>query len=347
MVLKSRLIVLDLLSLEKFDPTGMHKIYDLWPKLAKDAYLSDLVPVNFEGIEHIVFAGMGGSGAIGDLFLSVLSKTSIHVTVVKGYLLPKTVNSKTLVVATSASGNTIETLSIVKSAKDLDCKIICFSSGEELEEFCRKNNIEHRKISLYNNPRSSFPTYIYSILKVLNSILPVSIDEIQNSITQMEILSNKISTQNLTESNPSLSLAKWMDSIPMIYYPWGLQAVAIRFKNSIQENMKTHAMIEDVIEACHNEINSWETKSDIKPILIRGTEDYVKTQERWGILNEYFKENNIDFWEVLSVKGGVLSKMINLIYLLDFSTIYKAVLSEIDPHPIKSIEYIKKHLNQD
>ena len=339
--------MLDLSTIEKFDPTGMHKVYDIWPNLAKDAYFSDLVPANFEGIEHIVFAGMGGSGAIGDLFLSVLSKTSIHVTVVKGYLLPKTVNSKTLVVVTSASGNTMEMINVVNSAKDLDCKIICFSSGGKLEEFCNKNNIEHRKISLYSNPRSSFPTYIYSILKVLNSILPVSIDEIQNSITQMEILSKKISTQNLTESNPSLSLAKWMDSILMIYYPWGLQAAAIRFKNSIQENMKSHAMIEDVIEACHNGIVSWEIESDVKPILIRGTEDYIKTQERWEILKEYFKENNIDFWEVSSVNGGVLSKMINLIYLLDFSTIYKAVLSEIDPHPVKSIDYVKKHLNQD
>ena len=160
----------------------------------------------------------------------------------------------------------------------------------------------------------------------------------------MELLSEKISTKNLTISNPSLALAKWLDAVTMIYYPWGLQASAIRFKNSIQENTKSHAMVEDVIEACHNGIVSWEAKHDVKPVLIQGSEDYVKTKERWEILKQYFKENNIDFWTVSSVDGDVLSKIINLIYLLDFATIYKAVLNKTDPHPVKSIDYIKKHL---
>jgi len=336
--------LLDKETLEKYDPNGMHKIYDKWPRIARDAYESDLKPVDFTGIDHIVFAGMGGSGAIGDLFLSILSKTSIHVTVVKGYLLPKTINSKTLIVITSASGNTIETLTIVKSAKELDCKIICFSSGGKLEEFCKKNNTLHRNVMMHSNPRASFPAYVYSILKVLHSVIPVNKTCIENSISQMELLSEKISTQNLTTTNQSLALAEWLDAIPVIYYPWGLQASAIRFKNSIQENVKFHAMTEDVIEACHNGIVSWEIKYDVKPILIQGSEDYIKTKERWEILKQYFKENCIDFWEVFSVDGDVLSKIINLIYLLDFATIYKAVLNKTDPHPVKSIDYIKKHI---
>ena len=330
--------------LEKYDPIGMHKVYDKWFQLARDAYYSDLEPIHFDNIDHIVFSGMGGSGAIGDLFLSILSKTSIHVSVVKGYLLPKTVNSKTLVVITSASGNTVESVTTLNSAKDLDCKLIAFSSGGKIEKICRKNNIVHRNIPMYTNPRTSFPVYVYSILKTLNSIIPIDKNHIENSIYQMEILSKKISTKNLTDSNLSLSLAKWIDDVPMIYYPWGLQATAIRFKNSIQENMKSHAMIEDVVEACHNGIVSWERDSSIKPILIRGTEDYIRTKERWKIIQEYFKKNNIDFWEVFSVDGSVLSKIINLIYLLDFSTIYGAIINKIDPHPVNSIDYIKKRL---
>lgn len=323
----------------------MHKVYDRWPEIAKESYESDLIPIDFHSIDHIVFSGMGGSGAVGDLFLSVLSKTPIHVTIVKGYLLPKTVNSKTLIVATSVSGNTLETLTTVQSAKDLDCKIICFSSGGKLEEFCKKKSLNHRKISMYDNPRTSFPAYIYSILKVIQSIIPVDKKSIYDSIYQMELLSEKISTKNLTDSNPSLTLAKWLDDTALIYYPWGLQAAAIRFKNSIQENMKSHAMIEDVIETCHNGIVSWEGKSSIKPIFIRGKEDYVKTKERWNILKQYFMENKIDFREVVSVDGPVLSKIINLIYLLDFATIYRSIINELDPSPVKSIDFIKNRLN--
>ena len=65
---------------------------------------------------------------------------------------------------------------------------------------------------------------------------------------------------------------------------------------------------------------------------------------KWDILKEYFKENDVDFWEIHSVDGDVLSKIINLIYLLDFSTIYKAVIDGVDPQPVKSIDYVKKLL---
>jgi len=85
--------LIDLELLQKFDSQGMHKVYDIWPEIAKESYFSNLAQIEYEKCSHIVFAGMGGSGAIGDIFSAILSKTSTHVTVVKGYHLPKTVTS--------------------------------------------------------------------------------------------------------------------------------------------------------------------------------------------------------------------------------------------------------------
>ena len=153
-----------------------------------------------------------------------------------------------------------------------------------------------------------------------------------------------ISSSNLGDNNPSLNLAEWINGIPLIYYPWGLQAAAIRFKASLQENAKTHAIAEDVIEACHNGIVSWERKSEVKPILIQGQDDYIKTKERWSIVKEYLQENKIDYKEIISVKGSILTKLISLIYQLDFATIYKAVLNGTNPSPIKPVDYIKSKL---
>jgi len=160
----------------------------------------------------------------------------------------------------------------------------------------------------------------------------------------MKNLSLKISSSNLNKTNPSLQLANWIKGIPLIYYPSGLQAAAIRFKNSLQENVKSHAIIENVIEACHNNIVSWERPSSMIPIMLEGEDDYVSTKERWKILKEYFEENNIDYREIFSVKGGILSKIVNLVYLLDYATIFRAVLSGVDPTPIKSIDYVKSKL---
>jgi glucose/mannose-6-phosphate isomerase len=332
------------LGLEKYDPNGIHHVYDRWAHIAKDAYDSDLEPVDFKDIDHVVFSGMGGSGTIGDLSSSILSKTSVHTTVVKGYELPNTVDKNTLVVATSVSGNTIETLTTLESANKKKCKIIAFSSGGKMESFCSKNNILFRKIPEIHSPRASFPSYVYSILNTLNYIIPLKKQEIIDSLKQLELTSKEISSEDLSDKNPSVSLAHSITGYPVIYYPWGLEATAIRFKNSLQENAKTHAIIEDVIESSHNGIVSWERPSDMVPIMIEGTNDHIKTKERQTILRHYFEENNITYREISSIDGGILSKIMCLIYLLDYSTIYYAIMHGIDPSPIKSIDFIKGRL---
>ena len=330
--------------LEKYDLGRMYDVYDKWPQIAKDAYNSEIEAADFKDIDHVVFSGMGGSGAIGDLFSSILSKTNIHTTVVKGYVLPKTVDENTLVVATSVSGDTAETLYTLESASKKNCKVIGFSSGGMIESFCTKNNIQYRKIPKIHSPRASFPNFAYSILKTLNSITPIDKQEIMESINLLENISQEISSANLSETNPSLDLAEWLNGIPVIYYPWGLQAAAIRFKNSLQENAKTHAIVEDIIESGHNGIVSWERPSDMVPVMIEGTDDHSKTKQRWEILRQYFKENDIQYKEIFSVDGGILSKIVCLIYILDYATIYHAVRLGIDPSPIKSIDFIKKRL---
>ncbi len=320
----------------------MYKVYDAWPKLARESYSSSQDRVEFNHIDHIVFAGMGGSGAIGDILSAILSKTNIHVAVIKGYHLPNTVDTKTLVVTTSVSGNTAETLSVLDSAKKSGCNLIAFSSGGKMQEYCNKHKIEYRKITQIHSPRASFPRFLYTILQVLGPALPIKKRDVFDSIRGLENLSRTISSKNLNKKNLSLNIAEWIHGIPVIYYPFGLQAAAVRFKNSLEENAKRHAMMEDVIEASHNNIVSWEKKEKVQPILLEGADDYSKTKQRWKILKEYFEQNKIDYREVHSEKGSIISKLINLIYLLDYSTIYLAALSKVDPSPTRSIDFVKR-----
>jgi len=322
----------------------MYKIYDEWPKIALNAFETNQETINFENVKHIVFAGMGGSGTIGDIFSAILSKSKIHVNVVKGYLLPTTVNSETLVIIISVSGNTEESLSIAKSAYKKKCKIIGFSSGGKLLEFCQKNKIEHRMVTKYHSPRASFTSYLYTILKILHSSLNINQEDIFESIKELEKKCQKINSSNLNKNNPSLNLANWIEGIPIIYYPFGLQAVAIRFKSVLQENTKSHAMIEDVMESSHNGIMAWEKSSDVKPILLRGKDDSEKTKQRLDIFAKYFKKNNIDYEEIISIDGNIISKIVNLIYVLDYASIYLAIKRKTNPTPVNSISYIKSKL---
>jgi glucose/mannose-6-phosphate isomerase len=337
--------LINLSLLEKFDSQGMHKVYDLWPQIAKESYFSNLAQVRYEKCNHIVFAGMGGSGAIGDIFSAILSKTNTHVTVVKGYHLPKTVTSDSVVVISSISGNTVETISMLENAIQLKSKIIVFSDGGKIKEICKEKNIPHRNIKKYHSPRTSFTSFLYAMLHVLKPIIPIEENDIIQSINKMKNIAIKINSKEINKENPAIQIAEWLNNIPVIYYPWGLEPVAIRFKNSLQENSKMQAVIEDVIESCHNGIVTWDKQNNFQPILIRGQEDYDKTKERWEILKEFFIEKDIDYKEIMSVEGNILTKIICLIYLLDYASIYLAIKLETDPTPVNAIEYIKKKLN--
>ena len=324
----------------------MYEIYNEWPQIAKESSNENFQKIDFKSIDHIVFAGMGGSGSIGDVIGAILSKKDIHVTNVKGYLLPKTVDENTLVIATSVSGNSIEVLEILKNVKKMSTKVVGFSSGGKMENLCLKNNIYYQKIPMIHSPRASFPKFLFSILNILEEVIPINQNEINESILGFEETRKNISTKNLNENNKSLDLAKFVTDLPYIYYPAGLKSAAIRFKNSLQENAKTHALTEDVIESCHNGIVGWSMKSESNPIFIQGYNDHIKTIERWSILKQFFEDKKIQYKIVKSNEGGILSKIVNLIYLLDYTTIYSSVLRNIDPTPVEPIDYIKNKLDK-
>ena len=337
---------MNLEDLKKVDSQKMFRVYDIWPEMAKESYEQEFSKHEFKDIDHIVFAGMGGSGTIGDVFSSILSKNDIHTSVVKGYLLPKTVDKNTLVIVSSVSGNTQESLTVLKNSKNSQAKFVAFSSGGMIKEYSLKNKINYQEIKMEHSPRASFPRYMFSILKTLESIIHVKKSDVSDAISKMEKMCKCISSNNLNQNNDALNIAEWITGIPVIYYPWGLQSAAIRFKNSLQENSNLHVITEDVIEACHNGIVSWEKDSNMQPILIRGHDDYFKTIERWKILKEFLNSKQIECKEVYSVKGDIISKIINLIYLLDYTSIYHSVISGIDPSPVSAIDFIKERLSK-
>jgi len=191
--------------LDEVDRHGIYKVYDKWPQLAEQGYNSNLQVVD-HNVSHFVFAGMGGSGALGDIFAAILSKNEVHVDVVKGYHLPRTANSETLVVTTSISGNTSETLLILDESRRSGCRIVAFSNGGKMEKYCTKNQIPHSHVAMEHSSRASFTLFLYSMLKVLKSVLPIQSSDILESLRKLKELRTNIYSENLVEDNPSLIL---------------------------------------------------------------------------------------------------------------------------------------------
>jgi glucose/mannose-6-phosphate isomerase len=180
------------------------------------------------------------------------------------------------------------------------------------------------------------------MLAILKPILPIKESDVLESIESLKFIGIKINSENISTSNPALKIAEWIEHTPVIYFPGGLQSAAIRFKNSLQENCKIHVIAEDVIEACHNGIVSWEKSRNFQPILIRGTDDFEKTVQLWNTIKQFFDSKQINYKEIVSEKGNILTKLISMIYLLDYASIYLSVKLGIDPTPVEAIDFIKK-----
>ena len=161
---------MDLKNLEEIDSKKMYEIYDIWPDIARETFETNYEKLDIKDIDHIVFAGMGGSGSVGDTIGAILSKEDVHVTNIKGYVLPKTVDSNTLIIATSVSGNTSETMEIIKLATKTSAKTIGFSSGGKMSDFCRNNNVFYQNIPMIHSPRASFTSFLFSILNIMMRI---------------------------------------------------------------------------------------------------------------------------------------------------------------------------------
>ena len=124
--------------IDVIDTDKMYLAYEKWPELAKQYFDNNEDELNLSGIDHFVFAGMGGSGTLGDVFSSIMSKTDIHVSVVKGYHLPETTDENTLVICTSVSGNSVETISILEEVREKNLKSISFHQEAKLESIVNK-----------------------------------------------------------------------------------------------------------------------------------------------------------------------------------------------------------------
>ncbi len=336
--------MIDDAAIKNIDTQGMAHAYMHWPQMAKDAYAARNTSIPDVKADHIIFAGMGGSGAISDIFESILSDIDVHVDVAKGYRLPKTADSNTLVVATSISGNTAETLHLLDAAVKAGCHTVSFSAGGMIRDYCTSRDLDYRPVPMQHSPRASLPVFLYSMMSVLQNNIPVPESVIRDSVSLLAELAPSISDPALGSENQALSLAEWLPDVPIIYYPWGLRAAAIRFKNSLQENAKTHAMAEDVMETCHNGIVSWVRDSVVRPILVYGTDDHIKTKERWKILEDFFTHKSISYRTVEAPGSSILARLVGLIYILDYASIYRSVILGIDPTPVGPIEYIKGKL---
>jgi len=299
----------------------------------------------------VVFCGMGGSAMGPDLVKSWLSEeASAPLEVVRDYKLPGFVSSNTLVCVVSYSGNTEESVSCLRDAIERGAKLVTISSGGEIERMSSDSNISHVKVPTGLFPRSALPYLLVPLVKLLevNGVITQHrMSELELSIAPIKRVIDSVRVEVPIEENEAKSLAEGLHGgFPVIYGHGVLGAVALRFRQQLNENAKTLASSNVFPELDHNELEAtWSaTRGKRIVVLLRSRFESEAMRSRIDASKEILESNGQIVLEVGAEADSLISEALSLVAKLDMASLYLALLNEVNPSATPRINALKEKL---
>ncbi len=295
-------------------------------------------------IEKIQWCGMGGSWMAGAL-LKETNLLTVPLEIHRSYGLPNSVTDKTLVVASSFSGNTEETLSAYDEAKKRGLALIGVASGGSLEEKCKNDGVPFLKIPV--NPPTMQPRcgtgYFVGIFAQLLSRLglavPDAVNQIESLVAHLERTKDEARKQG-----EELAL-QLVSSTPIIYSSIDYRYVARIWKIKINENSKTAAFWNYFPELNHNEMVGWtQPHGAFHVIILRDEKDHPSNLKRMEITSSVLQEKGIRV-SMVAIEGGTkLERVFSTLLIGDWLSYRLALELQVDPSPVAMVEDFKKRL---
>lgn len=300
----------------------------------------------------IIISGLGGSAIGGDLLRSyTLYESKYPIFVNRNYRLPSFADSDTLVIFSSYSGNTEETLSSYEEALNKGCKIICISSGGKLSLLAQNNNNLLVTVPKGLQPRCALG-YSFFTLLVLFSKLGIIADksyDISKVINRLKLRSGQYSSLD-ENTNNALKIANRLEGkIPVIYSSIDFFDITnLRWRGQLGENAKTLAFGNYLPEMNHNEIVGWQENTDLLKklvvLVIKDAADIKPVKKRIDITVEILKSLASSIIEIEGEGDILLERIFDVIYMGDWLSYYLAIIYKIDPTPVEKINYLKNKL---
>lgn len=305
------------------------------------------LPAAYRDIDRVLVLGMGGS-AIGGEIAGGLTGGSAEVCVHRDYGLPYHPDEKTLVIASSYSGNTEETLSGFTEALGTPAKKLAMTTGGRLKELAEASGIPVYTIDYKSPPRMAFLHSFMPVLCIFNSLglMGRNAPEVLRAIEALQGLRAKYSEDCPVSANPAKQIAERLGGRIVVVYGSGvLGAVAQRWKTQLNENAKNWAFFESFPELCHNAIVGYgfprEIKDNIYVLLLRPPYLSPRLKIRYEAVEELLTRGGIKYECVPAAGGDDLAQVLGLVLLGDYASSYLAILNGVDPLEIKAVDYIK------
>jgi len=335
------------------DPGGMlDRIKGLTAQV-KDAWAISqkaTIPPSYGDVRNVVLAGMGGSAIGGDLAAALLAgELRVPMSVHRDYGLPAYVGRDTLVLASSYSGNTEETLSSFEEAKKRGAKVIALTTGGKVMELAKAANFPVISFSYKAQPRAALG---YSLTLVLGALSRAGLvkdlsKDVEGAIADVEKLQERV--HEGASTNDAKKLAVAVAGKVIFAYGAGVMGVmARRVKGQWNENAKNWAAFDVLPELNHNGVVGFPeppiAKQALAVLILRSANDTGRHRVRWEVTGELLDQAGIDHHTLELPGSSALSEVLQMTYFTDHVSFYVALLNGADPSPVKSIDFLKDRL---
>ncbi len=339
----------------RYDPDGMLVHIRALPGQFQQAWQAAgdfSLPGDYSGIDKVVILGMGGSAIGGDLLRGLVSpEARLPIFVCRDYDLPAFVDARTLVVASSYSGNTEETLSAFEQALKTNSKKLVITTGGKLKALAEGLKIPVFHIAYKAQPRAALGFGLLPVLRFLQKLgfLKDKSADVAEMVQVLQGLEGKMNEKAPLSSNPAKQLARRLyGRLPVIYGAGILAEVARRWKAQINENGKAWAFYEVFSELNHNAVVGYQVPPEIagrvRVLILRSPSLHERMRLRYRLTAELLAQAGVGYEFVDGEGGSPLSQMMSLVLFGDFVSYYLAILYRIDPTPVKAIDYLKERL---
>lgn len=341
---------------EQRDPGEMLRHIQALGAQIRDAFKTasalDL-PATYRDATAIVITGMGGSAIGGALLAGVAEPVSrVPILVSRGYDLPAFVDTNTLVIASSYSGATEETLAAFDDASQRGARLIAVTTGGRLAERAEALGVPLYQFTYVSQPRAAVGYSLGALLGLLSQldIIPDPSADLKEAETLLAAHTTQIGPDVPTTRNPAKRLAaEFMGDIPFIYGAEHLAAVARRWKTQLNENSKNWAAWDSLPEAAHNAVVGY-SHPPIAPedlfVVILDSELYdPRVRATIPPILDLLAQANIAEITVRARGQSRLAQALALTQFGDYVSYYLALLNEVDPTPTPPISFLKSRLS--
>ena len=339
----------------QFDKSGMLDHLHEFPEQCQKAWENVQkfhLPHEYTKISNVIIAGMGGSAIGGDIVRRLaMSESKVPVWVHRDYGLPAFVDENTLVIASSYSGNTEETLSSFTKSLGTRAKKLAITSGGKLKSLAEKEGIPVFVIDYRAPPRAAFPHSFIPLVGIFQKLglLADKSADLQEALGILKKLSAGLVETNPLASNPAKQLAaRLRGRVAVIYGADMLTEVARRWKGEFNENSKAWAFFEGFPELNHNAVVGYQfppgAKDEILVLMLRSSSIHPRNRLRYEVTAKLLAKAGICH-EFVEARGkSALAQVLSLVLLGDYASFYLSMLNEVDPASTDAINLVKQYL---